>query len=219
MFWVGAFLLEVGLKSFSSISRGAWLLLAALLIAFVALALLAPAEKTLGEAIRYVYVHVALTRAGMWGFYLAGLMGLGVVISAHPRLQEWTQVMTWVSFALFLAGGIGSIFAQQTSWGGLLWEEPRNRTSLSVIAVALIVLILNHWIPWIRVRGLLYLGLAGYVAWVIPRTPLVFHPANAVGSSPSAAIRWAFLALTLIACLIGLWFVWIIGNGHEQRVR
>jgi hypothetical protein len=80
------------------------------------------------------------------------------------------------------------------------------------MAAALIVLILNHWIPWIRIRGLLYLGLAGYIAWIIPRTPLVFHPANAVGSSPSAAIRWAFLALTLIACLIGLWFVWVFGR-------
>ena len=81
-----------------------------------------------------------------------------------------------------------------------------------MMAVALIVLILNLWIPWIRVRGLLYLALAGFVVWVIPRTPLVFHPANAIGSSPSALIRWAFLALTLIACLIGLWFVWIFGR-------
>lgn len=200
------------MKTFSTVSRGAWLSLAALLIAFIALALLAPAEKTLGEAIRYVYVHVALTRAGMWGFYLAGLLGLGVAISARAHLQKWAQVVTWVSFALFFAGGIGSVFAQQASWGGLLWEEPRNRSSLSVMAVALIVLILNHWIPWIRVRGLLYLGLAGYVAWIIPRTPLVFHPANAIGSSPSATIRWAFLALTVIACLIGLWFVWIFGS-------
>ena len=191
-------------------------MLVALLIAFVALALLAPAEKTLGEAIRYVYVHVALTRAGMWGFYLAGLIGLVVAISSRARLQEWAQVLAWVSFALFFAGGIGSIFAQQTSWGGLLWEEPRNRTSLSVMAAALIVLVLNHWIPWTRARGLLYLGLAVYVAWIIPRTPLVFHPANAVSSSPSAAIRWAFLALTVIACLIGLWFVWIFGRSKPS---
>ncbi|UCC53510.1 MAG: hypothetical protein JSV68_05970 [Anaerolineaceae bacterium] len=203
------------MKTISSIGRRDWLLLLGLLAAFVALVLLAPPEKTLGEAIRTVYVHVALTRAGIWGFYVAGLLGLAVAITARERLQEWTRVVTWVSLALFFAGGIGSIFAQQSSWGGLLWEEPRNRTSLSVIAVALAVLVLIQWIPWIRVRGLLAFGLAGYVAWIIPRTPLVFHPANAIGSSPSAMIRWAFLALTLIACLIGVWFVWVLGRGER----
>ena len=126
--------MEDSLKRIASVSRAAWLALVALLIAFIALVLLAPAEKTLGEAIRYVYVHVALTRAGMWGFYLAGLSGLVIAITAKERLQEWAQVVTWVSFALFFAGGIGSVFAQLTSWGGLLWEEPRNRSSLSVMS-------------------------------------------------------------------------------------
>jgi hypothetical protein len=198
-------------------SRWAWLLLSLFVILFVALVLMAPPEKLLGEAIRYVYVHVALTRAGMWGFYLAGLLGLVVVLTSRDSLQHWVQVLTWVSFAFFLAGGIGSIFAQQFSWGGLLLEEPRNRTSLSVIAVALIVLLLNGWIPWIRIRGLLYSVLAVFTAWIIPSTPLVFHPANAIGSSPSELIRWAFLALTLLACLIGTWFVWFWGRMDDRE--
>lgn len=193
----------------------AWLALAALIVAFAVLVLLAPPERLLGEAIRYVYVHVALTRAGMWGFYLAGILGLVVAASNSSRMQHWTQVLAWVSLGLFFAGGIGSIFAQQASWGGLLLEEPRNRSSLSVIAVALIVLLLNHWIPLVRVRGLLYTLLAAYVAWIIPSTPLVFHPANAVGSSPSTTIRAAFLALTVLAAAIGAWFVWYWGRARE----
>jgi hypothetical protein len=201
---------------FLYVSRWAWLALTVLIIAFIALALLAPPEKSLGEAIRYVYVHVALTRAGMWGFYLAGILGLVLIVTASARLQYGIQVLTWVAFAFFFAGGIGSIFAQQASWGGLLLEEPRNRSSLGVMAAALIVLVINSWIPWIRVRGLLYVALAAFVAWTIPRTPLVFHPANAVGSSPSAAIRWAFLVLTLLACLIGAWFIWYFGRFRQD---
>lgn len=200
-------------------SRWAWLILAVLVLAFIALTMLAPPEKSLGEAIRYVYVHVALTRAGIWGFYLAGLSGIVIALTANSRLQHWTQVLALVAFALFFAGGIGSIFAQQASWGGLLLEEPRNRSSLSVMAVALIVLVINYWIPWIRVRGLLYIVLAAYAAWVIPRTPLVFHPNNAIGSSPSAMIRWAFLALTLLACLIGAWFVWYFGRPTPEETQ
>ncbi len=199
--------------------RWAWLGLAVLIIAFVLLALLAPPEKSLGEAIRYVYVHVALTRAGMWGIYLAGFLGLVVAVTARSGLQHWTQVLTWVSFALFFAGGVGSVFAQQASWGGLLLEEPRNRSSISVIAVTLIVLVINNWIPWIRIRGLLYIALALYTAWIIPSTPLVFHPANAVGSSPSAAIRLSFLALTILACLIGAWFLWYFGRPRQVGAK
>jgi hypothetical protein len=199
-------------------SRWAWLVLFGAVIAFVILVMIAPPEKLLGEAIRYVYVHVAFTRAGMWGFYLAGLLGLIMALSGKLHLQRWIKVLGWVSFALFLAGGIGSIFAQQFSWGGLLLEEPRNRSSLSVMAVALIVLLVYDWVPWMRARGLLYVILAAYTAWIIPTTPLVFHPANAIGSSPSAAIRWAFLALTLLACLIGAWFVWYWGRPLDREI-
>jgi hypothetical protein len=200
-------------------SRRAWLALLILVVLFVVLVVIAPPEKLLGDAIRYVYVHVALTRAGMWGFYLAGLLGLIVTISARAGLQHWVKIVTWVAFALFLAGGIGSIFAQQASWGGLLLEEPRNRSSLSVMAVTLIVLLINDWIPWLRMRGVLYVLLAGYVAWIIPRAPLDFHPANAVGSSPSPAIRWSFLILTLLASLIGVWFIWYWGRAQERQAE
>jgi hypothetical protein len=197
-------------------SRWAWLILIVLVIVFVALLLLAPLEKLLGEAIRYVYVHVALTRAGMWGLYLAGVLGLFIALTAKRKLQHWTQVVAWVSFALFLGGFIGSVFAQQASWGGLLLEEPRNRSSLSVLAATLVVLLINGWMPWLRLRGFLYVLLAAYVGWIIPRTPLVFHPANAIGSSPSVIIRWAFLALTLVACMIGAWFVWYWGRSDVR---
>jgi hypothetical protein len=193
------------------VPRWTWLVPVGIAIAFAAIVFLAPAEKTLGETIRFVYVHVALTRAGMYGFYIAGLLGILVAVSGRARLGEWTGLIAWVAFGLFLAGGLASLFAQQRSWGGMLLAEPRNQTTLSVLAVGVIVLIVAGWIPWLRVRGLLYVGLAGYVAWIIPRTPLVLHPANAAGSSTSPAIRLAFPLLTGLAFLFGAWLVWYLG--------
>jgi len=194
-----------------------WLFLVALIIAFLSLVFLAPAEKILGEAIRYVYVHVALTKAGMWGLYLSGLLGVLILITGRSKLQSWTQLVAWVSFALFLAGGIVSVFAGYASWGGFPLDEPRNRAMFSVIAMTLIVLIANNWLPWIRVRGFLYVLLAGYVLWIIPNTPLVLHPGDAGGTSPSATIRWVFLLLPLLAFLIGAWFVWFFGQRIGDR--
>jgi hypothetical protein len=187
-----------------------WLVPALLLVLFITILLMAPLEKTLGETIRLVYAHAAFTRAGMLGIYASGLLGLLVATTANERLQSWSQTVAWVSFALFVIGGIFSIFAQRASWGGVALAEPRMRTSLTVTAVIVIVLLLNSWIPWIRLRGLLYTALALYIAWAIPNTPLILHPQNAVGTSPSLWIRLTFPALTTLALLMGLWFVTFI---------
>jgi hypothetical protein len=184
-----------------------WLVLALLLALFIAVVFVAPLEKTLGETIRLVYVHAALTRAGMVGFYICGLLGLIIAITNHAKLQSWTQTAAWVSFGLFVLGGIFSIFAQQASWGGVPLAEPRVRMSMTMTAIIVIVLLVNEWIPWVRVRGLLYVGIAGYIAWILPRTPLVLHPENAGGTSPSTWIRMAFPVLTVLAFFIGLWFL------------
>ncbi len=189
-----------------------WLILAAIVLAFLLLVFLAPSEQILGEVIRYVYVHVALTKAGMWGFYLSGILGLVILLSGRSRLQSWTQIVAWVALSLFVAGGIVSVFAGYASWGGFPLDEPRNRAMFSVVALALIALIINHWLPWIRVRGLIYMALAGYIAWVIPNSPLVLHPGDAGGSSPSSAIRWTFIILPILAFLIGAWVVWFFGR-------
>jgi hypothetical protein len=199
------------------VSKFGGLVLLLLVILFFLILFAAPLEKTLGEAIRYVYVHVAFTWAGMFGFYLAGLLGLIVIFRESKRMQKWAQVITWVALGLFIGGGIFSILSQLTSWGGILWQEPRNRTSMMVMAIALIVLILNGWLPWIRVRGALYFGLAIFVAWIIPNTPLVFHPENAASGSESTMIRGAFALLTINLLLIGAWFVWQIGRAQKRQ--
>ena len=53
---------------------------AALLALAAVVVLSAPAARTLGDAMRVVYVHVALTWAGMLGLAVAALLGLGVLV-------------------------------------------------------------------------------------------------------------------------------------------
>ena len=198
----------IPIMSIRDTGYGGWLIFLTLVALMVGIVWLAPAEKTLGDTIRLVYVHVAFTRSGMMGFYTAGILGLMIALTNNKRLQSLTQTIAWVAFVLFVIGGLFSVFAQQASWGGQLLAEPRNRTSLSIVAVAVIILIVNMGIPWIRVRGLLYALLAGYVAWIIPRTPVVLHPSDAVSSSPSVWFRITFPVLTVIAFLLGIWVVW-----------
>ncbi len=195
-----------------------WLILGGLLTSFIFLILAAPAERTLGEAIRYVYLHVALIQAGMLGLYLVGFLGLILLVTASLKLQIWAQVIARVGFSFFIAGGIMSVIAANATWGGFPIDEPRNQAMLSVIALSLIVLILGSWLPWIRVQGFLYLLLAVYVYWSIPNTPLVLHPGDAGGMSPSATFRLVFVLLPLNSSLIAAWFVWFFAQSREKSV-
>jgi hypothetical protein len=191
-----------------------WIALAAIVIAFIGIVVMAPLEKTLGDTIRLIYVHAAFTRAGILGFYIAGILGLMVAITNNSGWQSLAHTIGWVSLGLFLVGGLFSVFAQRATWGGVATAEPRHRTTMVIVASAVIVQIVDSWLPWIRVRGLLYAGLAGFIAWAIPATPLVLHPANASGSSPSQVIRITFPTLTLLALLLGAWIVW-----YFQKIR
>ena len=183
-----------------------------LLALFVAIVLLAPPEKSLGNTIRLVYAHVAFTRAGILGFYAVGILGILILISGNRLLEAWTRVTTWVALGSFIVGGIISIFAQRASWGGISLAEPSNRTSLSIVAVAAIALVAGSWAAHERLSGLLYALLAGYVAWILPRTPLILHPQNAGGSSPSVWIRYTFPVLTVIALFMGICCVIYLGR-------
>ena len=86
--------------------RGNWGVLIAIIILSAILLWLAPAEQTLGQGIKVVYLHVALIWTGMTGMVLAGLLGLAVLISGRFGLEKWTHTLGWVAFAFFL-GGIG----------------------------------------------------------------------------------------------------------------
>jgi hypothetical protein len=185
-----------------------WIIPVVILLAGVVIVALAPDEQTLGSVIKYVYVHVAFTRAGMIGFYIAGLLGLIVVVTGRRPLQSWAQTIGWVALAWFIIGGIVSILAQQNSWGGTPWNEPRNMTSLNIIALSVIVQIWNGWMPSVRLRGVLYVTLALFVAWSIPNTPLILHPAEAISSSSSLLIPLTFTVLTGLCLLLGAWLVW-----------
>lgn len=190
------------------VSRRAWLVLAGILAVAAVVVVIAPPEQTLGEAIKYVYVHVALTWAGMLGIYLAGLLGLAVLLTARPSWRRWAQIVGWVGLGLFVLGGLGSALASVMTWGGIAWQEPRNLLMLNAIALGLVALILAAWVPWPRVSGGLIGLFAGYVAWAIPNSPRVLHPDNPIGTSTSLAIPLTFGGLTLLAIALGVWLVW-----------
>ena len=191
----------VGSRRNSGLVLGSIVALAALLL------WLAPAEQTLGSGITSVYVHVALTWAGMTGLIIAAVLGMAAALLGRPGLQDWGHVIGWVGLGMFAAGLIMSAVAAGINWGNVFWQEPRFNSALQILALGVIIQVATMLpIPY-RVRGVLQAIPALALVWLTTFTPLVLHPGNAARTSPSAAIRFTFLGLYLLSCLAGAWIV------------
>ena len=196
-----------------------WPVLAGLAGLAAVLLLLAPAEQTLGTGITSVYVHVALTWAGMTGLIVAAVLGLTTAFVGRTGLQDWAYTVAWVGLGSFAAGLAMSALAAGINWGNVFWQEPRFNSALQILAVALIVQFVNSLpIPY-RVRGALQALPALMLVWLTSTTPLVLHPGNAARTSPSAAIRFTFLGLYALCCLAGAWIALAIHYGQRKRAR
>jgi hypothetical protein len=180
---------------------GLILLLAAILV------WLAPLEQSLGVGIKVVYVHVALIWTGMTGLMLAGVLGLGVLVSGRRTWRAWTQVVGGVATAFFAAGMAMSLFAAQANWGAVFWAEPRALAMSRVLAIAIIVAVVNRWPVSDRLKGLLHVGLAVVLVWSVFTTSLVLHPQSPIRTSPSLAIQFSFFGLFVLTSLAAVWCV------------
>lgn len=186
-----------------------WLLLAAIAVVGAVVIILTPEEATLGQAVKVVFVHVAFSRAGAIGFYIAGLAGLAVLVRPADRLAWWMRAVGWAGLILFAAGFVVSGVAQMMSWGSITLAEPRVAAGANVLAVALIAQIAGLWLPWRRVEAVLRILVAAFQAWVTATTPNVLHPAGAISESTSSAIRLGSDVLFVLALLLGAWIVWM----------
>ena len=198
-----------------------WLPLGVITLAAAALLLLAPAEATIGDGIRIVYVHVALIWTGMLVLTVAGLLGLVVLLTGRSVVAEWMQIVAWVGLGFFAAGVLTSLAAEIVNWGGIAWREPRTAANLNLLALAVIVQVTSTWLPdrWAasgRLQGLLNLFLAAAVVWTTITTEVQLHPANAVGDATSRTIQLTFYGLFLLSLSAAIWLVLVL-RGRQRR--
>lgn len=178
---------------------------------------LAPAERTLGDGIKWVYVHVALTWTGMTGLAAAAGLGVLLLITGRPRLALWTRQVGLLGLGFFALGWATSAVASQVNWGGIAWNEPRNQVNLQVLAAGVIVAVTSSWLNQPRWQGALYPLLLAWMLWAFAATPLILHPRSPIFTSASPAFAAAFLtayALTTLAAL-GLLAYWRLRPAPE----
>ena len=103
-----------------------WHLLVAALIAITILAIMgAPEERTMGDAQRVVYVHVAVAWLGLLGFLAMAVTSLIYLLRRQLKWDQWSQAageLGWLCCSLTLI--TGSLWAH-AAWGTWWTWEPR----------------------------------------------------------------------------------------------
>jgi hypothetical protein len=177
-----------------------------------AVVLLAPTERTLGEGIRWVYVHVGLVWAGTVALGVAAAGGLAALATGRMAIARWVRA-TWGAGLLAFGCGIAfSMVAARVNWGAVALNEPRMAASLRFVAIAVIVHVLAGWIARPRVTGLLAATTFALLVWDVGGAQLVMHPRDPIRSATSAPIQWTFAASFAIAGGLTAWTVAAIAS-------
>jgi heme exporter protein C len=107
------------------------LMVAAILAIFV----FAPTEKTMGDAQRILYVHVAVAWSALWAFLVTAGAGLGYLLRRNLAWDHWSQAaaeLGWLCSTLTLA--TGSLWAK-AAWGIWWTWEPRLTATFILWAI------------------------------------------------------------------------------------
>lgn len=196
--------------------------LSLLCIALAAIILiLMPLEKTLGQVIKIVYLHGALSRAGMIGLLAAGVTGVLFLVTRRAALAAWTRGLLLSGWLFWVAHFIVSMPATRLTWGPwIAWGEPRVTMTLQLIAAGLVVLAISWLVKDDRFTAGAAALLAVAVAWLAFATGVIRHPLDPIGSSPSMTLQLIYLAL-LVPVVGGMAFVawWLASESLPGEAR
>jgi len=190
----------------STIRRWFWILLGLCALGAALILALLPAEKTLGQVIKLVYFHGALSRAGMAGFVASGVAGVIYLVRRVPGALRWSTALATSGWLFWAAHFLVSMPATRLTWGPwIAWGEPRVTMTLQILAAGLVVILVSRLLEnsLFTAGADALLGLAVFL--MAARTGVLRHPLDPIGSSPSLVLRLAYLALLVpVAAAMGV---------------
>ena len=198
----------------NGVRRWAWLFLAALGVILFLLLWLSPSERTLGQIVKLVYLHGALVRTAMLLFAISLPVNLVALLGGRSSWLAWGKVLIWTALAIWLIHTLFSMITTYAAWGVFIaWFEPRTRFTFTVAVAGLAIVAIAYLVGDGRFSALAFVVLAGLTLVLAPRLGAVQHPLNAIGSSPSNAIRAYYTAIWVVTLLMsGFFAIWLRGR-------
>ncbi|GAB4538646.1 MAG: hypothetical protein Kow0063_26690 [Anaerolineae bacterium] len=194
-------------------------LLGGLAVVLLALLWLSPAERSLGQTVKLVYLHGALVRTAMVLFAVSLPANLVALVGGRDTWLAWGKALTWAAVLVWLVHTLFSIVTTYAAWGVFIaWFEPRTRFTFALALVAVVILAVAWLVGNARFSAFTFILLAGLTLGLAPRLGAVQHPLNAIRLSPSGAIRSFYTAIWLICLAMGgLLALWLRGRLDPDR--
>lgn len=172
---------------------------------------LSPAEKTLGNTIKLVYLHGALVRTAILLLAVSLLFNVPALFSRRVVWHQWGQAIIWAAVGVWLVHTLVSIITTHAAWGVYIaWYEPRTRFTFAAAAVGILVLAVAHLVDSPKFSAAAFAILAILVMGLVPRLGIIQHPLDPIGTSTSQAIKGYYAAILVTCALLGgLLSVWI----------
>jgi hypothetical protein len=169
---------------------------------FIVLALvivwLAPAEQTLGNFVKLIYLHAALVFVSLVMYSGVGLLGLFYLVTSRDMFLKWALPAKQVALIFWFIYIVSSMVTMKLIWGAVVWAEPRFVLAVSAFVVLLGIYLLSIAFETPRLVSLFNVAMAASIWILISRVPRILHPGSAIRSSPSLAIKVSALAVSLL---------------------
>jgi hypothetical protein len=174
-------------------------------LAITAVAVTIPAEQTLGNVIKIIFVHAVFAQAGLITFIAAGFIAIVSILKKKNDLYGWmtstqiTAVLIWTIYYLT------SMIATYYAWRMFItWEEPRVQMTLWIFAFAVVFLAISIWIRHIYFSAILNIFLTGIVLYLSLTTVNIRHPGNPIGDSGSVIYMILFYVMLFLVVLFAI---------------
>jgi hypothetical protein len=188
------------------------------LIVIAVLTFFGPEERSLGAAVRIVYLHGAWVLAAELALVAAALTGVGALLFQRPVLHHWsaalgrTGIIFWVTYLPL------SLWAMQANWNGLFLAEPRFRLAV-IFAVTGVLLQTGLWIINIdRLTSFANISFVVILGLAFSTAENVMHPPpSPIFNSGNLAIIGFFLALLVLTVLASYFLTRVFLRKYAQE--
>lgn len=192
------------------------IILPVLFVIIAVVAVLGPAEATLGTNARVVYLHGAWVWASLAAFVAAGAIGLLGFIHQirgknQPGIHQWSRALGRSGLILWITYLPVSLWAMQTNWNGLFLAEPRWRIAV-IFAIAGLLLQLGLSFTPVSWASFWNFAFVAALFATLQTTDKVMHPPSPMLDSNAWRIQVFYGGLVILLMLAA----WQIARGFKS---
>ncbi len=182
-----------------------------ILLALVLAVWASPAEETLGNSVKIVYVHGSIVQIGELLIILSGVFGLVYLLGKSSRVISWSAAFQKVGFLFLLTSFFMSLYAASQIWGSINFGEPRFQALIRILVLGAASISIIMLFPKPAVFAWSGILMVAFTVLNVVTAVLVVHPANPIGSSNSFAIKFYY------GLILALFFVLAVGLVRLMR--